>query len=211
MRKWLVTMLFLACLIIASIEIVHADSYLTYQDIVFESNTAKQLSDYQKADYQSGYASLAGRRFFGWRHAVVTNQETVEFIADTKLKIHNAGFSTIKHEITLSTQIETKFQVTASGSLDLDVKGDVKKFKGALDAEIKTSIQYSKTTTTKETYEFQVIVDPGTRVVIRSRGEGKISNGVARHYAFWILTNEGGWETFTITTEYFEIIKERLK
>lgn len=211
MRKWILALGFLSCFLIATVEMVYGDSYLTYQDIVFESNDAILLSEYQKEDFQRAYDSLAGRRFFGWRHHVVTNQERVEFIADTKLKIHNAGFSTIKHDIALSTQIETKFQVTASGSIDLEIKGDVKKFKGALDAEIKTSIQYTKTTTMKETYEFQVIVDPGTRVIIRSRGEGKISNGVARHYAFWILTNEGGWETFTITTEYFEIIKERLR
>lgn len=211
MRKWIWTLVSVGCFLIASFEVVRSDSYLTYQDLVFESNNAKLLSEYRKADYQHGFDSLAGRRFFGWRHVVITNQEVVEFIADTKLKIANAGFSTIKHEIALSTQVETKFQVTASGSLDLEIKGDVKKFKGALDAEIKTSIQYSKTTTTKETYEFQIIVDPGTRVVIRSRGEGKISNGVARHYAFWILTDEGGWETFTITTEYFEIVKERLR
>lgn len=211
MRKWLNALVFVGCVLIAFVEGIHGDSYLTYQDIVFESDDAILLSDYRKEDYQIAYESLAGRRFFGWRHRVVTNQEPVEFIADTKLKIQNAGFSTIKHDIALSTQSETKFQVTASGSLDLEIKGDVKKFKGALDAEIKTSIQYTKTTTTKETYEFQVIVDPGTRVVIRSRGEGKISNGVARHYAFWILTDEGGWETFTITTEYFEIVKERLR
>jgi hypothetical protein len=211
MRKWLCALVFLGCLIIASSRIVRGDSYLTYQDIVFDSDDARLLSDYRPDDYQTAYAALAGRRFFGWRHVVVHNQEQVEFIAETKLKIHNAGFSTIKHDISLSTQIETKFQVAASGTIDIEVKGDVKKFKGALDAEIKASIQYSKTTTTKETYDFQVIVDPGTRVVIRSRGEGRVSSGVARHYAFWIMTNEGGWETFTITTEYFEIIKERLR
>lgn len=190
---------------------VRADSYLNYQDIVFESNDAILLSDYAEDDYRTGYGALGGRRFFGWRHIVLTHQEKVEFIAETKLKIQNAGFSTIKHDITLSTTEETQFQIAASGSLSVEIKGDVKKFKGALDGEIKASIQYAKTTTTKETYAFQIIVDPGTRVVIRSRGEGLVSNGVARHYAFWILSEQGGWETFTITTEYFEIIKERLK
>jgi hypothetical protein len=211
MRKWLCALVFLASLITAGSLIVQGDSYLTYQDIVFDSDEARMLSNYRSEDYQAAYAALPGRRFFGWRHVVVFNQEPVEFIAETKLKIQNAGFSTIKHDISLLTEVETKFQIAASGSIGVEVKGDIKKFKGALDAEIKSSIQYSKTTTTRETYDFQVIVDPGTRVVIRSRGEGLISSGVARHYAFWILTNEGGWETFTVTTEYFEIIKERLR
>jgi hypothetical protein len=27
---------------------------------------------------------------------------------------------------------------------------------------------------------------------------------------FWIETKKGGWETFNVTTEYYEIIKEKM-
>ncbi|MCK7484767.1 MAG: hypothetical protein MZU97_03910 [Bacillus subtilis] len=211
MKKLIVMMTCLMVVAMAIPIVVHADQYLSFQDIVFENDEAKLLEDYQAKDYTEGYQDLAKRAFIGWRHKVIHKQEPVEFIADTKLKITNNGFSTIKHTITLTTKIESKFQITASGDIGFDIKGDIKKFKGALDAEIKTSIQYTKTTTTAESYEFVIIVDPGTYVTIKTRGEGIVSNGVARHYLFWIMTNQGGWETFTITTEYFEIVKEKLR
>lgn len=190
---------------------VKADQYLSYQEIVFENDDAKLLEDYSATDYTNGYREINKRMFVGWRHKVIHKQEPVDYIAETKLKITNNGFSTIKHTITLTTKSETKFQITASGKIGIDIKGDIKKFKGSLDAEIKTEIQYTKTTTQSETFEFVIIVDPGTYVTIKTRGEGVVSNGVARHYFFWMMTDEGGWETFTITTEYFEIIKEKLQ
>jgi hypothetical protein len=196
---------------LASPLMVRADQYLSYQEIVFENDDAKLLEDYSAEDYTNGYQGLNKRLFVGWRHRVIHKQEPVDYIAETKLKISNNGFSTIKHTITLTTKSETKFQITASGKIGIDIKGDIKKFKGSLDAEIKTEIQYTKTSSQSETFEFVIIVDPGTYVTIKTRGEGVVSNGVARHYFLWILTDEGGWETFTITTEYFEIIKEKLQ
>ena len=140
---------------------------------------------------------------------IETNEE-VEFISETKLKIYNNGYSTIRHDITLETKEETKYQLSATGGIKISVKGDVKKFKGSVDADIKATVSYSSTKLSKETYEFNIVVDPKTYVKIVTRGKGIINSGVGKYYFLWINTKSGGFETFTVTTEYYEIIKERI-
>ncbi len=208
--KKIVIVLLMLLMMILPVTHLKADEYQSYQEIVFEEEGHKLLKEYTLTDYKNYYAYYTKKYFMGWRLLKITKNEKVEFLSETKLKIYNNGFSTIKHNITLSTKEETKFQASASGEIDIKVSGNVKKFKGGLDADIKGSINYSKSTTETESYEFVIIVDPGTYVTIVTRGTGEISNGVAKHYLFWIETKKGGWETFVVTTEYFEIIKERL-
>lgn len=208
--KKIVIVLLMLLMMFLPVTHLKADEYQSYQEIVFEEEGHKLLKEYTLTDYKNYYAYYTKKYFMGWRLLKITKNEKVEFLSETKLKIYNNGFSTIKHNITLSTKEETKFQASASGEIDIKVSGNVKKFKGGLDADIKGSINYSKSTTETESYEFVIIVDPGTYVTIVTRGTGEISNGVAKHYLFWIETKKGGWETFVVTTEYFEIIKERL-
>ncbi|HPJ24364.1 MAG TPA: hypothetical protein PK113_05570, partial [Bacillota bacterium] len=157
------------------------------------------------ADY-----SGSKKRFMGWKIEIINEDEEIEFVSETKLKIYNNGFSTIKHDITLETKEETKYQLSATGSIKVSVDGNIKKFKGAVDADIKASVSYSSVKTSDEKYEFEIIVDPQTYVKIITRGKGIINNGVGKYYFFWINTKEGGWETFTLTTEYYEIVKDRI-
>jgi len=190
--------------------IVKAEEYLSYQEIIFEEDTATLLKEFSEKEYTNYLKEITKKKFMGWKIEVVNLNEKVEFVSETKLKIYNNGYSTIKHDITLTSKEETKYQISVSGSMDISIKGDIKKFKGSLDADIKASISYSKTSTTSENYEFKIIVDPGTYVSIITRGKGEVNNGVGKYYFFWIQTKKGGWETFTITTEYYEIVKEKI-
>jgi hypothetical protein len=190
--------------------LVLADEYGSYQDIVFEEDGSKLLKDFTTGDYDGYYGCFAKNYFMGWRVLVATEDQKVDFVSETKLKVYNSGYSTIKHEITLKSSVETQFQINATGSLSVNHKGGEKKFSGGLDADIKATVDYEKKTTASEEYVFKINVDPGTYVTIVTMGEGIVNNGVAKHYFFWILTKKGGWETFTVTTEYYEIIKERL-
>ncbi|MFA5006439.1 MAG: hypothetical protein WC509_03095 [Candidatus Izemoplasmatales bacterium] len=202
---------FLAFLLVTLVPLVTADDYQTYQEIVFVEEDEALLKDFAESDMADYLSRLGGKKMLGWKMLVVTKQQEVEFLSETKLKIFNNGYSTIKHEITLTSKIETKFQISSTGSIGVTVSGSVEKFKGSLDSSIKTEIGYSKTETATEQYEFSIIVDPGTYVTIVMKGLGVVSNGVARHYFLWMKTNEGGWETFTVTTEYYEIVKERIR
>lgn len=195
---------------LSGIKGVIAKEYLNYQEIVFDDDEAKLLKDFTDAEYQDYYSEIGKRPFAGWVIAVANKNEPVEFVSETKLKIYNNGYSTIKHEISLETKSETKYQISASGSISCNIKGDVKKFKGSLDANIKASVAYTQTASSAEKYDFIIIVDPKTYVTIVTRGQGEVSNGVAKAYFFWIETKKGGWETFSVTTEYYEIIKDKI-
>ncbi len=209
--KKIVIVLIMSLLVITNLVTVRAEEYQNYQEIVFENEDAVLLKEYSDSDYKDYYKKLKKKKFIGWKIHVVNENEEVEFIAETKLKIYNNGYSTIKQDISLETKEETSYQISASGGIKLEVKGDVKKFKGKVDADIKASISYAKLTTTKETYDFEIIVDPKTYVKIITRGTGEVNNGVGKYYFFWINTKSGGWETFTVKTEYYEIIKERIR
>ncbi len=209
MKKILIICIFLFMMTLTITE-VQAEEYLTYQEIVFDSDEAILLKDFTDEQYEEFYNVIDKARFIGWSLGIVNKNESLEFVSETKLKIVNNGFSTIKHNITLSTKEETKYQISASGSIAVSGKGDIKKFKGSIDADIKASISYTTNLTMSETYEFNIIVDPLTYVSIVTRGLGELSNGVGKYYFFWIETKRGGWETFNVTTEYYEIIKEKL-
>ncbi len=210
MKKGIVVVL-VVMLLVMFLPAVRADDYQSYQEIVFIEDGGMLLQDYTDTDYSTNLDTISGKRFIGWKVAVVTKLAEVDFVSETKLKVYNNGYSTIKHDITLNTKVETKYQISASGSIGISVKGTVKKFAGTLDADIKAEVAYSQTTTDTELYEFNIIVDPGTYVTIVMKGTGVVSNGVARHFFFWIKTKEGGWETFTVTTEYYEIIKDKIR
>ena len=189
---------------------VLAEDYQNYQEIVFDSDDAKLLKEYTTNELTDYKDQIKKRKFMGWKIDIINDNEEVEFVSETKLKIYNNGFSTIKHDITLTTKEETKYQLSATGGIKVKVSGNVKKFKGTVDADIKASVSYSTITSSTENYEFEIVVDPFTFVKIVTRGKGIINNGVGKYYFFWINTTSGGWETFTVTTEYYEIIKDRI-
>jgi len=210
MKKLFISLLFAFMIGIVSILNVSAEEYQNYQEIVFDNDEAKLLKDFSDSEYRSALRRIGKKKFIGWRINVITEDEEIEFVSETKLKIYNNGFSTIKHEITLETEEETKYQLSATGQIKVGVDGKVKQFKGSIDADIKASVSYSSVKTSSEKYEFEIIVDPLTYVKIITRGKGIINNGVGKYYFFWFQTKKGGWETFTLTTEYYEIVKERI-
>lgn len=189
---------------------VDAEAYTNFQEIVFDHDDAYLLRDYSDTDLSDSLKKIKKKKFIGWRIIVINKNEELEFVAETKLKVSNDGYSAIEHDILLETDVEEKLQLSCSGGIKLSGKGDVKKFKGSIDADIKASVDYSKLTSSHEEYSFKIKVDPLTSVRIVIMGEGRINNGVGKYYFFWVNTKTGGWETFTQTTEYYEIVKERL-
>ena len=53
-------------------------------------------------------------------------------------------------------------------------------------------------------------VDPQTMANLFVMGEGKITNGVASRYLFWLELEKGGFEVFVITTQYYRLEKVKI-
>jgi hypothetical protein len=208
MKKF-VLILLLTFAIILLIDGVSAEEYTNYQEIIFEDDDVLMLKNYSDSDYKDYYKKTKKRKMFGWRLHVVNKNEPLDFIAETKIKIFNTGTTPITYKIDLETKEETKTQISASGSIKVSGSGKSKKFKGSVNANIKASISTTKTKTSKESFNFNILVDPLTYVSIITRGTGEINNGVGSYYFFWGRMKQGGWETFTVLTEYYEITKSR--
>ena len=208
MKKIVISVLLLM-IVVLNLESVYAEEYTNYQEIIFEDSDVELLKEFSKSDYKDYYKETSKRRMFGWRIHVVNKNEALDFISETKITIFNSGSSPISYNIELETKEESKQQISASGEIKIKGSGSKKQFKGSVDSTIKSSITATTTKTNSESYEFNIQVDPLTYVTIVTRGTGEVNNGVGSYYFFWARTKKGGWETFTVLTEYHEIIKQR--
>ncbi len=95
-----------------------------------------------------------------------------------------------------------------TGTLGLDVNASDKGFKLGLEEKLKFSITTTVYKEIEEEFEIKVLVDTMTKLTVEVRGEGKVSNGVAKYYRFFKNVKKGGWEIFVVTTEYYSLTKE---
>lgn len=200
--------MFSLLMFLVSFSHVQAGDYITYQSLEFKHNGAKLLSQYSSDDYSDYYGRLSARKFWGWNTFTVYKNEPVYFVKDTLYVIVNEGTTPIIEDITFTRESITTKQYDVSGSIALDGTGK----KGKLSLGLETKIDFSQSVTEKvsldEKYEIEIEVDPNTKLMIQVLGEGKITNGVAKYYRFWVEAKKGGFEIFVVTTEYYSIIKE---
>jgi len=189
---------------------VEASDYKTYQEITFEHKGATILSEYGNSDFKKYYDKMKGKRFWGWRTFTVYKDEELTFIDDTLYVIVNEGDTAIDETIKLSRNYSLKKQYSVSGSLKIKGSGSEKGFKWGLEEEIDSTITTTVEGSIEESYSMKIKVDPGTKVSIQIKGEGKITNGVAKYYRFWKNVKKGGFEIFWITAEYYSIEKVRI-
>lgn len=201
--------LFIFSLLLFTISLtrVHAGDYVSYQELTFKHNGAKLLSQYSSDDYEDYYDRLGKRRFWGWNTFTVYKNEPVYYVRDTLYVIINEGTTPIKEEITFTRESITTKQYDVSGSIALDGSGKKGKFSLGLETKIDFSQSVTEKVTVDEKYEIEIEVDPNTKLEIKILGEGKVTNGVAKYYRFWVLAKKGGFEVFVVTTEYYSIVK----
>lgn len=185
-----------------------ANEYLTYQEIEFEHNGAKLLEDYSNGEYEKYYRKLTKKKFWGWRTYVRYENEEVSFLKDTLFVIVNEGESPITETFSIKKEEYVKKQYSVTGTLGLDASASEKGFKLGLEEKLKFSITKTTYSEIEEEFEIKVLVDSMTRLTVEVRGEGKVSNGIAKYYRFFKNVKKGGWEIFVVTTEYYSLKKE---
>ncbi|MFW5841798.1 MAG: hypothetical protein ACOC1L_00540 [Bacillota bacterium] len=210
MKKiFITTLLCFALVAFTKIE-SRASSYLQFEELTFENFGGRLLRTYDDEDFQRYYKKIDKRKFWGWRSETMLDYEPVTFKKETMYIISNEGSTPIEKSIQFEHETTTTREISATGNIGITGSGSIKAFKLGLDTEIEieSSVEIEEGQT--ETIDIDIEVDPDTVLYVAVYGEGYISNGVAKHYRFWINTRKGGWEVFTLTTEYFSIIKERL-
>ncbi|MFK5883326.1 MAG: hypothetical protein QM489_03185 [Candidatus Izemoplasma sp.] len=206
MKKLLIFSLFIFAFVFNS-NVVEANEYLAYQEIEFTGYGNEFLSDYSKSQYDKYYGFIDNRRFWGWNTYTVINSVHLTYTKETMYIIVNEGTTPITQTYYIKSEDETKKQYSVSGNIELSIKGKIDGFALGLEDSIKTSITAVVTSSVDEKFEVKVLVDPGTKLTVQIKGEGKLSNGVARYYRFFRNVKKGGWEVFVITTEYYSMTK----
>jgi len=206
MRKIYAATVFILVLAL-SFQQIHASEYLSYQETEFEHSGMRFLDKYTDKMYETLYKKVNKRKFWGWRTYTKYKTEKLYYTKETLYVIYNDGETPITETFRFETGNTVKKQYNVSGSIGLDVNGLVEGFKLGLDTKLDHSITATTTDSIEEEINIKVFVDPSTKLLVQIKGEGKVSNGVASYYAFWRRIRQGGWEVFTITTEYYSIVK----
>ena len=192
-------------------ESVEAGEYLTYQQFHFDRVGSKMLRDFSRNDYREYYDRLGGRRFFGWRTTTAHYEEPVSFQKETLYVIVNEGRSPIIKAYNFSLTQQVKRQLSVSGNIGLRASGEVRQFNLNLDSHIAPSFTHETTTTEVENVEIRMQIDPMSELRVEVYGTGRLSNGVARYYRFFRNVRSGGWEIFTVGTEYLSVVQTRIE
>ncbi len=188
---------------------VKADSnYHAFESITISSG--KLLEDFTKSDYKKYYKKVEKRKFMGWRTYEVNDDIKATYITETKFSYYNNGYTAISYHYELEESSTSKLSLSASGSIGIKTSKSAPTFKNNLEGSLKLSADYTQTKEEKTVTEIDFEVDPGTQVDLYIYGEGRITNGVACRYVFWVRSQKGGYELFLVTTQYQRLEKKKI-
>ena len=185
--------------------------YMSYPEIEFEKGGYKLLVDIPDETLEEYYKKVNRTRFIGWNVFTFTKHQKVYYDVGTIFMYKNEGTSASTYNFEFHEEKISKRSFNVVGSLDISVKGDIKKLKAGLDTKLKIDYSESSTRTTRTNWSTKTTVDPNTMLKINIKGEGYIDQGVAAYYSFWIRFKKGAYEIFNVGTEYYHMEKVRIK
>lgn len=203
---YLLILIFTSLLMIQ--EVKPNSDYKTYEQI--EMTRGKLLEQYTKEEYDTYYKVVDKRKFMGWNVHKVYENVKVTYTTQTLFSYYNDGYTPIEYEYKLDRKQTSKLGLSATGTISTKTQKADKLFKNNLDASLKLSADYQQSNEEKEAITMKLKVDPGTQVDLYIYGEGKITNGVASRYVFFVRMDRGGFEVFLVTTQYQRLEKRRI-
>jgi len=183
-------------------------NYKSYETL--EMAYGKLLDQFTNEDYERYYPMVDQRKLFGWQIYKVHDNVKVTYTTQTLFSYYNDGFTAIDYQYKLDRKQTSKIGISATGTISTKNQKADKLFKNNLDASLKMTADYQSTSEEKEAISMTLKVDPGTQVDLYIYGEGRITNGVACRYVFFIKMDRGGFEVFIITTQYQRLEKKRI-
>lgn len=207
MKKLLIITLLLF-LMTFSTKSVGAIGYTSFQDYEWEHSGMLFIDKYTDSMYEEYYEILDKRLFWGWSILTAYKNEKVFYTRETLWSIHNEGFTSIDQTFKFTSEDSVKKQYNVSGNLGLKGSGETMGIKLGLDEKLSYSITAVTNSSIEEEFEIKIKVDPNTKLIIEIKGEGLVTNGVAKYYRLWRGVKKGGWEVFIVTTEYYSIRKD---
>src|SRR5690554_3749947 len=206
--KKILSLFLLIILLLSTNKVVNASHYLNYEEL--EIHKGKLISQYTNSELKKHYKVVDKRKFSDWKVKTINNRAKATFISDTVFSYYNDGYTPIDYTYKSEETADTKFSFSTTGSIGLKTSKNEKGFKNGLDGSLKMTYSQSGSTKKKESVDLKFQVDPGTQVNLYYYGEGRLTNGVAARYIFWIRLDRGGYEVFEVSTKYHRLEKVRI-
>lgn len=208
MKKWFLFLLLLICLTIKNSTIKANSDYKSYQEIEVKGGVF--LSDYKESDFKKHYKKVDKRKFWGWRINEVYTDLKVDYKTETLFSYYNDGTTPFNYDYSYKKNESSSLSLSSTGSIKIDASGSIQKFKGGLNSSLSVTSTKKRSKDETEEFKVKVTVDPGTMLNLYILGEGKLTNGVAANYFCWLRTQRGGFEVFTVTTQYYKMEKIKI-
>lgn len=211
MKKVLILVLGIALAMVLNANPAKAGSdYKSFQEIHFDEEGNKFIHEYTEDDLKQYYDIVNSRKFMGWNCENIISEKKVKYVDETVFSCVNEGKTPVTYKISFKEEEVVKRSFSVTGSLGVELDGKIKKFKAGLDTKLK--IEYSETSTMTKRSEWyaKLDVDTDVELTVSIVGEGYIQNGVAAKYVFWIRTQSGEYEIFTISTQYYRMEKRKI-
>ncbi len=212
MRKIILVMFFCAFLFIISTSLnsVYAESYTTYESIIFENEGIVMLDSWSYLIESSYMNKLSKGKMFGWNVFYSYKKEPFTFISETLYHVKNSGLKEITHTFKYEESEELQIQRSVKGNLEVGLdytkeQKKISKFKFGLESKLEFEYKETSKNKTTKTDTVKIIIAPNSELFIKVQGKGYLYQGVAKKYFLFITTKSGGFEYCIITTEYYSI------
>lgn len=183
--------------------------YMSYTQLDFVNSGNKLLVNYTDNELKKYDEKISSKKFSGWNTYSFRTHQKVKYTSGIVFMYKNEGDTSSTYNFEYKEEVISKRSFNVTGSLDLSVKGDIKKLKAGLDTKLKIDYSETSTKTTRSSWNTKTEVDPGTTLIISIKGEGYIDQGVAAKYFFWVRLKKGAYEIFNVSTEYYCMEKVR--
>lgn len=208
MKKLILVFLF-ACLMALVPITTKAASLNNFEEVTIEGK-GKLLSDYTEKELKSYYKETEKRLFFGWRTYEVNRNLKISFRKTTIFSYYNDGTTAITYEFQETNTKDSKYVISSTGNINKSFSGTIEKFKLGLENKLNINTSVTISASTKEVANTKVYVDPGTMLNVYVLGNGKVTNGAASYYTFWIRVNQGGYEYCNISSLFYRLEKVKI-
>lgn len=208
MKKLILVFLITALLTLAPI-MPKAASLNNFEEVTIEGK-GKLLLDYTQKELKSFYKETDKRLFFGWRTYEINHNVKISFRKTTLFSYYNDGTTPITYEFQETKTKESKYVINSTGNINKSFSGTIEKFKLGLEDKLSINTSVTISASTKEVANTKIYVDPGTMLNLYVMGNGKVTNGAASYYTFWIRVNQGGYEYCNIASLFYRLEKVKI-
>jgi len=181
-------------------------AHTNFQEIIVPPNV-KLVEDFDLDEYDD-YFDKVKSRFMGWSTEVINEEIQVVFISETLFSYSNQSDEEIEYKYEYEKGKDIKDSVAFTGDIATKAGGKVKGFNLKFDSKLQTKLSLAIEQSTTESWKLDIKVNPFSKVSLKIKGEGELTNGVSKFYFFWIPVKKGGWEILEITDEFFWLVEE---